>query len=78
MTCIAQILALTEAFTKATGLEAKTVSWRVFGDSKKLAAVAAGADLSTRRFEAAVAWFSANWPVDADWPASVKRPAVAA
>jgi len=39
-----------------------TVSYRVFGDTKKLSAMRAGADITVRRFNAAMAWFDANWP----------------
>jgi hypothetical protein len=78
MTLIDQIRDLAAAYAAATGLEPSTVSWRVFGDTKKLAMIADGADLTTRRFEAAVSWFSAHWPAGAAWPATVRRPEVAA
>ena len=43
--------------------EDTTVSYRVFGDSKKLSALRCGADITVRRFNAAMRWFDYNWPV---------------
>lgn len=74
MRCTDQLLTIAAEYGRATGLEPKTVSWRVFGDTKKLEAVSEGGDLSTRRFENAVAWFSANWPDDGVWPDGISRP----
>lgn len=45
-----------------------TVSFRVFGDSKKLAQLRAGRDITVSRFNAAVAWFRDNWPDGVTWP----------
>jgi hypothetical protein len=68
MAAIEHLLALSEGYIAATSIEAKTLSWRVFGDSKKLDALRGGKDIQVRRYEAAMAWFSANWPVHAIWP----------
>lgn len=78
MTIIEQLLAVAGAYGEAEGVEASVVSWRVFGDSKKLGAIETGADLQTRRFEQAMRWFADNWPERAAWPAKVRRPQVAA
>lgn len=45
-----------------------TVSHRVFGDSKKLTQLRNGADITTGRFNAAMAWFAANWPASRPVP----------
>jgi hypothetical protein len=74
MSGIDQLLTLARAYGAAMGLEPSTVSWRVFGDTKKLAAIESGADIQVRRYERAVQWFSDNWPDGADWPAGVERP----
>lgn len=68
------VLTLAEKFAGANELELVTVSSRVFGDSKKLAAIRGGADLTLERADKAVRWFSENWPASAPWPSDVARP----
>jgi hypothetical protein len=74
MSAIDDIMLLARRYADAERVETKTVSWRVFGDSKKLDALEAGGDIQTKRSEAAIRWFSENWPEGADWPAEVIRP----
>ena len=76
MTATDQIIALCTAYGTALGLEPKTVSSRVFGDSKKLTSIMDGADIQTRRYEGAVVWLSRNWPEGATWPQAIARPSV--
>lgn len=76
MSAIEQLLSLCREYGRAAGVDTTTVSWRVFGDSKKLGAIMEGADIQTRRLERAVRWFSDNWPETARWPATVARPFV--
>lgn len=71
---IQHLLTVAEAYRDALGIEDKTVSSRVFDDSKKLTALRSGSDLTVSRFNDALRWFSANWPDDAEWPPSVSRP----
>lgn len=71
---IAHLLCLANAYQRATALEDVTLSHRVFGDSKKLAALRSGADITVTRFNNAIIWFAANWPVDLEWPQQVFRP----
>lgn len=71
---IAHLLRLADAYQSATALEDVTLSHRIFGDSKKLAALRAGADITVTRFNNALLWFSANWPNPVEWPADVVRP----
>lgn len=68
------ILTLAFAYADALGIPLVTVSSRVFGDSKKLAAIEMGKDITVRRFGAAVQWFADHWPDNAEWPADVPRP----
>ena len=77
-----QLVITANAYCEATGRSSSRVSSMVFGDGKragdgtKLAAImSGGADITTRRFEAAMRWFSENWPEGADWPEGVARPA---
>jgi hypothetical protein len=78
MSRIDEFLALAREYGRAAGLDDSTVSWRIFGDSKKLTAIINGADIQVRRYEKAVEWLSANWPVDAIWPVTIARPAAEA
>ena len=60
---VASLIARADAYKAASGvIDDSTVSYRVFGDTKKLAALRNGADLTTRRFNAAMTWFDENWP----------------
>lgn len=76
MSALDHLLTVAAEYARAEGIELKTVSWRVFGDGKKLEAIRdTGADIQVRRYERAVAWFSANWPKAAVWPVDIHRPA---
>lgn len=71
----AHLIKLADAYKTACGLQDDTtVSYRVFGDSKKLGQMRAGADITTRRFNAAVRWFSAHWPDGKDRPDGLLTP----
>lgn len=74
MSGIASLLKVVRVYQFATGLGQSTVSWRVFGDTKKLGALEAGKDIQVTRLEKAVQWLSDNWPEDAVWPDDVDRP----
>lgn len=69
-----RLLATADAYRRATGLSLSRVSTLVFGDGGRLDGIVAGKDLNTRSYEKAMAWFDANWPAGADWPADVERP----
>lgn len=71
---IAHLLMLADEFQRVAGVSDTTLSFRVFGDSKKLAALRCGSDITTARFNAAFVWFSVNWPSGALWPSQVARP----
>ena len=71
---IAQLCTLARAYIAAEKVETTTLSWRVFGDTKKLDALFSGKDIQVRRFEKALGWFDQNWPDGATWPKGVTRP----
>jgi len=75
---IADLLSLADEFIRAAPMAAPikevTLSYRVFGDSKKLKMLRQGSDITVRSFNAALVWFSVNWPDGAEWPADVARP----
>lgn len=75
---IAHLLTLANEYQRITSVEDKTLSFRMFGDSKKLTALRAESDITTARFNAAIRWFATNWPDGAVWPQTVARPKVAA
>jgi hypothetical protein len=77
MSRIDELVALAREYGRATGLDVSAVSWRVFGDTKKLSALMAGADIGIKREEKALRWLSANWPNGAKWPHSIERPLAA-
>lgn len=63
MNTIENLLAVADAYKRASGVEFdRTVSHRVFGDSKKLSALRSGSDITIKRYNAALVWFAANWP----------------
>jgi hypothetical protein len=47
----------------------------VFDSGSKYQDLKEGADITVRRLEEAVRWFSINWPDDAEWPDGIARPA---
>lgn len=68
------ILILADEWLRATGLRETILSNRLFEESKKLALLRAGGDLTLARYRLAVQWFSSNWPEGAAWPDTVVRP----
>lgn len=75
MLTVAHLLALANEYQRVeTSVGDTTLSFRVFGDSKKLAALRAQGDITTARFNRAVRWFSTNWPDGAVWPEGVPQP----
>lgn len=54
------------------------LSTLLFNDGKALARISTGKDVTTRTFESAMAWFSANWPTGLNWPEGIERPVVVA
>ena len=75
MTLIEQISTVAEAYCRARGLSVARVSTLVFNDGSKLGdLLGRRSDLTTRRYEKALLWFSVNWPAGAEWPDGVARP----
>ena len=68
------LLAVIDAYVAAENVLDKTVSYRVFGDSKKVTALRSGADITMSRNANALIWFSEHWPESAVWPVWVPRP----
>lgn len=68
------ILTVATVYAEAQSLKLTTLSARVFDDSKKLAQIADGADITLARAGAALRWFSDRWPEGLAWPADIWRP----
>jgi hypothetical protein len=69
------LLSVASLYCSASGIQPKTVSSRVFDDSKVLPLLLSGGmTITLKRADSALEWFSANWPADADWPDGVPRP----
>jgi hypothetical protein len=68
------LLTLAGLYADATGKRLSTIGVWLFNDGKKLAAIAAGADLHSGNLNAAVVKLSDHWPSDLDWPAGILRP----
>lgn len=76
MTLIEQFTEVANAYCAARGLSVARVSTIVFNDGSKLGDLISGeADVTTRRYEKALLWFSMNWPADLAWPDDIARPA---
>ncbi|WP_245515051.1 hypothetical protein [Jiella endophytica] len=75
MTLREQLIHVADRYCQAVGLSRARVSTIVLGRGSKLDDLARGGDVTTRIFEQAVSWFSANWPDGTDWPNGIARPA---
>lgn len=71
------ILSLADEFLRVQGIRETALSSRLFGESKKLALLRSGTDLTLSRYRLAVHWFDEHWPTEAQWPTSIPRPVVA-
>jgi hypothetical protein len=76
MTLRDQLISVSDAFCAASGMSRARLSTLMMKGGARLDAIAEGGDLTTRSFEAAMAWLSANWPQSAVWPEGVERPAL--
>jgi hypothetical protein len=66
------LLDVADAFLQAeNALSETTLSYRIFGDTKKIAQMRGGADLTLTRFNLAMRWFAQNWPASAPVPAAL-------
>jgi hypothetical protein len=76
MTLRDQFLALCRLYAEAKDISLGRLSSQMFDDGKKIPAIEAGSDLTTRRFESGVRFLAENWPPELAWPDHTRRPAV--
>jgi hypothetical protein len=74
MNDVSHLIAVADEYIRTTGAKDVTVSFWVFNDSKKLAALRSGSDITVGRYNAALQWFSDHWPSGAVWPDAIARP----
>ena len=68
------LIEISDRYCAAKKLSRSRVSTILFGSGKRLDAIASGADLNTKTYEAALTHMYADWPDDAVWPTNVVRP----
>ncbi len=69
------ITRLAAAYIAHTGLKESTVSSYAMNDGKRLRAIRTNkGDITSRRSERVLEWFSENWPEDLEWPEDISRP----
>lgn len=63
-------------YASAMGLKLSTVAQKALGDWRFFERLGEQerASFTIRKYDAAVAWFSARWPEGIGWPAEVLRP----
>lgn len=75
MNLIGRLLLVATAYSEHTGINLRLLGDRIFSDRRRIEALQQGsADLNTRSYEKAMAWFSENWPENLGWPEGVERP----
>lgn len=68
------ILALATRYSAATGKAETTVAKHAAGQAYVFKRLRDGCDITIRRAESIIQWFSDNWPADLLWPAHIPRP----
>ena len=68
------LISVIDAYQAATGVPDKTISYRVFTDSKKLRALRGESSITSARLVSALQWLSDRWPEGACWPDGIERP----
>ena len=72
----ANLIVLAKRYAAAMKMEMSTVAQRALGDWRFFQRLEESetASFTIRKYDAAVAWFAARWPQQAEWPADVPRP----
>ena len=68
------LLHLAKLHASKSGLALSTLATYAANDGGLFGRLKRGRDVTSRRAERIIQWFSDNWPVDLDWPADIPRP----
>jgi hypothetical protein len=71
---VANLSAVFAAFAEASNLSSSTIWLRAAKDARFMTRVEGGGSFTVKTYDAVISWFSANWPDNAVWPATVARP----
>lgn len=68
------LLKLSDAYGRHTGLSHWRVSFLVRGDGQYFRRLAEGRSCTLRTATVVLQWFSDHWPADLEWPRDIPRP----
>lgn len=68
------LISLVEAVAAHNGVTHFAISMRALGKGDFFKRLMEGRDCRTSTAERLLAWFSANWPDDLEWPSDIPRP----
>lgn len=68
------LLSVIDGYLAADPIPEKTLSFRMFSDSKTIGFLRSGSDITTGRLQLALDYLSERWPKHAKWPKAVNRP----
>ncbi|AXI50384.1 hypothetical protein C1J04_05440 [Sulfitobacter sp. SK025] len=68
------LIKLAESFTAHAGGSEATISNKVTTNARLFKRLRDGKGCAVSTFNAALVWFSENWPADLEWPADIPRP----
>jgi hypothetical protein len=71
MLTIDHLLAVASAYAAAADLQESVLSWRMFGDNRRLAQLRDGREITVGRFNAAMIWMARHWPDGHPLPADL-------
>lgn len=71
---IRHLMLLLDRYRAAARYEESTVGRLCAADTSFFSRLREGKTLTARKYDQVVAWFSANWPPEAEWPSDVMRP----
>lgn len=74
---VEDLFPLFDEFSRAAGISQTALSSRLYRESKKIALLRAGGQLTLERFNHTVKYLDANWPVEAVWCGRIPRPSIA-
>lgn len=69
------LIRLVHLYGAAAGLTPRTVSTYAAGSGDFCDRLERGHDITTRRAERVIQWFSDHWPEGLEWPSDIPRPA---